>query len=474
VLISASVRAPETAEELLTPGVAALLDRLDVQSRKLRSGKLPGERRSKRRGQSVEFDDFRPYVVGDDLRHLDWNAFARLDRFVIKLFRAEEDLAVTIVLDGSASMYAGEGETAGGEPLDSKLVYAARLAMGLGSIALARQNRVSVLRFGGSRLGRLPACRGRRSIERLGRFLLDGLHEPFDPAASRHDFNGWLKEVGRSRRGRGVVVLLSDLLVRGDALPGLRSLVAADRAGTDGAVLRVLSPSELDQRLARFLQGCRRRKSRVTRRALSVVQPGSCTSKSSALSSASQFPSSLVSRQPAGANCAVPLVGVNSNASADAVQTRMISSSAPSGSTIAIQPWFQSPSQPVPSALEQIWTGSPRLSDSDRAYWNEATSSFASAASRLFWTNCVNAGTASVVRIASTAMPSNSSISVKPRCSTCRGGGETRVVESIHAPESGDEQSIAGPPVESSVSGRAVEFQRRTVAAGVACAIFAA
>ncbi|MEM0982543.1 MAG: DUF58 domain-containing protein [Planctomycetota bacterium] len=246
MLVSSSIRIPESPEALLTPRVAALLDRLDVRSRNIRSGTMPGERRSKRRGQSVEFDDFRPYVTGDDLRHLDWNAYARLDRFMIKLFRAEEDLAITLVLDASPSMYAGEDETgAGGDQLDAKVVHAARLAMAIGAIALAKQNRVSVLRFGGRTLGRFPPSRGRRSIERLARFLLEGLHEPMDPTAAR-DLTTSLREVGRARSGRGVVVLLSDLLIRGDAAPGLRAMVARDRAGTDGAVLRVLTPSELD------------------------------------------------------------------------------------------------------------------------------------------------------------------------------------------------------------------------------------
>lgn len=247
MLVGQLLDIPGSVDALLTPPVAALLDRLDVASHKLREGTLPGERRSKRRGQSVEFDDFRPYVVGDDLRHLDWNAFARFDRFIIKLFRAEEDLAVVIVLDESPSMRAGEDETAGGHRLESKLVHAARLTMGLGAIALAKQNRLSVIRTGaGPKAEMLPPCRGRRSIERLGRFLLDGLRRPHDPGRAVPEFTQAMRAAGRVRTGRGVVILLSDLLVRGDITPGLRAFIAADRAGTDGAVLRVLSPAEID------------------------------------------------------------------------------------------------------------------------------------------------------------------------------------------------------------------------------------
>lgn len=75
---------------LLDPAFMARLDQLDILSRKLLAGKLKGERRSKRRGQSVEFADYRDYVVGDDLRFIDWNIYARLDRLFLKLFLEEE------------------------------------------------------------------------------------------------------------------------------------------------------------------------------------------------------------------------------------------------------------------------------------------------------------------------------------------------------------------------------------------------
>ena len=68
------------------------LDQLDLVSRKLLAGKMKGERRSKRQGQSVEFADYRNYTVGDDLRFIDWNIYARLDKLFLKLFLEEEDL----------------------------------------------------------------------------------------------------------------------------------------------------------------------------------------------------------------------------------------------------------------------------------------------------------------------------------------------------------------------------------------------
>ena len=75
----------------------------DVMSRKLLAGKMKGERRSKRRGQSVEFADYRNYVIGDDLRFIDWNIYARLDRLFLKLFLEEEDLSLYVLVDVSKS-----------------------------------------------------------------------------------------------------------------------------------------------------------------------------------------------------------------------------------------------------------------------------------------------------------------------------------------------------------------------------------
>src|SRR5512136_1801888 len=106
------------------------LKQVSLVAHKVRAGKLKGERRSTRRGSSVEFADYRDYTPGDDLRRLDWNVYARLERPFIKLFEEEEDLAVYILLDGSRSMDWGDGEM-------HKFRYALRLCAGLGAVALA-------------------------------------------------------------------------------------------------------------------------------------------------------------------------------------------------------------------------------------------------------------------------------------------------------------------------------------------------
>ena len=85
---------PAAQTPLLSPLFMQSLDRLDVLSRKILSGKLQGDRRSKQRGQSVEFADYRPYVAGDDLRFIDWNLYARLDKLFLKLFVSAFEIAL--------------------------------------------------------------------------------------------------------------------------------------------------------------------------------------------------------------------------------------------------------------------------------------------------------------------------------------------------------------------------------------------
>lgn len=230
---------PRTIDDLIGAGLARSLERMDIVSRRMFSGKLPGERRSKRRGRSVEFDDYRVYVPGDDLRHVDWNVLARFDRFVVKLFREDQDLSLHLFVDASASMDAGE---------PSKLIFGHRLAMAVGYIGLANQNRVSLTVYRGQ--GRVPLMlapvRGRASAARLAGALLESFEPGRDdgPADRAIDFNGALRAGAASRTGSGVTLVISDFLVREGYTPGLNSLFGA--GGFDTTCVQVLSPGELD------------------------------------------------------------------------------------------------------------------------------------------------------------------------------------------------------------------------------------
>ena len=134
MLKSASPTRPKSIEDLLDARLIAQIERLDVTSRRSFSGKLLGERRSKKRGQSIEFADHRPYVSGDDLRRIDWNIYGRLDKLFMKIFLEEEDLGLHVVIDSSASADTGE---------PNKFIYMQRAAAALGYIGLVNLNRVA-------------------------------------------------------------------------------------------------------------------------------------------------------------------------------------------------------------------------------------------------------------------------------------------------------------------------------------------
>lgn len=243
MIIAPAPSLPTTLEGLLGRSLAAKLDRLDLLSRKMFAGKLPGERRSKRRGRSVEFDDYRNYVAGDDLRHVDWNILARFDRFVVKLFREEEDLSLHLLVDASPSMNAGN---------PNKLVFAHQLAMALAYIGVVKQNRVSLGVFGvpNQPLRRLAPVRGRPAVARIADLLLETLKAASDTPATPApaDLALAMRSVAQSASGRGVLVVISDFLApdaaRLDA--GLNALASLAGAGYDVYCLHALAPSELD------------------------------------------------------------------------------------------------------------------------------------------------------------------------------------------------------------------------------------
>ncbi|MEO0586374.1 MAG: DUF58 domain-containing protein [Planctomycetota bacterium] len=227
--------APAPTRELLTGEFMKKLDRLDVVSRKMLRGKLQGERRSKKKGQSVEFADYRNYVVGDDLRFIDWNLYARLDKLFLRLFMEEEDLSVAVAIDVSGSMDYGD---------PNKLLYAKRLAAALGYIALTHYNRLSVYAFTESVTDSIAGLRGRRPVTRLLQFLEDQRVErdPSGRTPGGH-LEAVCKRIALLQRQPGIVILVSDFFDKGDITNAVRYL-ASDRHDT--YALQVLSPQEVD------------------------------------------------------------------------------------------------------------------------------------------------------------------------------------------------------------------------------------
>jgi uncharacterized protein (DUF58 family) len=189
---------------------------------------MKGERRSPRKGQSVEFADFRNYVPGDDLRFVDWNSFARLEKLFLKMFLEEEDLHFHALIDASASMEFGE---------PTKLRYAAQLAAALGFVGLVRGDRVKIETLGQPAHRPAPVFRGRKSLWRMVEHL-EGI-----AGGETATLTEGVKNFCIRNPGRGIVVLLSDLMDKTGYEPALRLLLARD---LDVYVIQVLSAAEID------------------------------------------------------------------------------------------------------------------------------------------------------------------------------------------------------------------------------------
>jgi uncharacterized protein (DUF58 family) len=222
---------PKAIDDLLDSELVARLTQLDITSRKVLMGKLKGERRSKRRGQSVEFADHRPYVAGDDLRHIDWNIFGRMERLFLKLFMEEEDLSLHIVLDCSGSHDAGN---------PSKFLLMQKLAIALGYIGLCNLHRLTITALGpveGGVMTMIRDLRGRRRLAELSRWVCS--LEPMGAVP----FSEGCKRIAVTRRGKGVMVVLSDFFIKEGYETGLRLLVGR---GYDVFAIQVLSPQEIE------------------------------------------------------------------------------------------------------------------------------------------------------------------------------------------------------------------------------------
>jgi uncharacterized protein (DUF58 family) len=202
------------------------LEGLALASRRLASGKERAERRSGRAASGVEFAEHRPYAAGDDLRFLDWKVFARSDRMLLKQFEEEADLAVHVLLDGSASMAAGDG---------AKLRYAKQLAAALGYIALANLDRVDVQLYADGLGARLAPIRGKNRALRMLRFLERA------EAAGATDLARAARSVAARERGRGLVLIITD----GYDFAGLTRGIDALRYGRlEPVLLLVTDPRE--------------------------------------------------------------------------------------------------------------------------------------------------------------------------------------------------------------------------------------
>ena len=224
--------ATSTQRGVFTSEFLAQLERLSLASRRTFRGHVKGERRSPRKGQSVEFSDYRPYGVGDDLRYVDWNIYGRLDRLHVKLFVEEEDLCLHLLVDSSASMGFGR---------PTKLDYAARLAAAIGFVGLVNLERVGVgvLR---EKVGEgWPPVRGRNQFSALVDFLTS-----VRPGGVTR-LNEGLGNYAMRAREPGLAVIISDLLDPAGFEAGIRAL---RERRFETHIVHLLAPEEVNPTMA--------------------------------------------------------------------------------------------------------------------------------------------------------------------------------------------------------------------------------
>ena len=210
---------------LLEPPLLRRLEALAVLVRRAVKGQMGGERRSVSRGRSPEFADFRNYSPGDDYRLIDWNAYARLDRFVLRLFVAEEELPLSLFIDLSGSMDWGR---------PNKADVAKRLAGAIAYVALASLDRVRLTVFAeGPTSGGAP-YRGRHAAAGLFARI-----QSF-PAGGPTDYARLVAPITRQRPG--MTVLITDGLGASPVEPAITALRLARQ---EGAVLQLLAPQEV-------------------------------------------------------------------------------------------------------------------------------------------------------------------------------------------------------------------------------------
>ncbi len=215
--------------EFLDPDFLQKLDQLSILSRKVFRGLLKGERRSKKKGVSIEFADYRDYVPGDDLRFLDWNIYGRLEKLFIKLFQEEEDLNIFLLVDASPSMNFGT---------PTKFNYAKKIAAALGYIALNNLDRASIASFSDDIYDHFPLCRGKSSVWRLFDFLSQS---KICESGTTNLYDSCRSFVQRAK-GSGIVVVISDFMDPSGYEQSLPFFMSPHR---DVFVIQILSSEEI-------------------------------------------------------------------------------------------------------------------------------------------------------------------------------------------------------------------------------------
>jgi uncharacterized protein (DUF58 family) len=223
--------------DLFDPSALVALGHIEIVARWVVEGFIAGLHRSPRKGFSVEFAEYRPYLPGDDLRYLDWKIQARSDRWVVKQYEEETNLRATVVLDVSRSM-----NWTGSPQRLTKLAYGEQLAAALSLLLIRQRDAVGFIRFD-DRLRTVIRPRA-RSVH--WRRILLALADPGNGTESRAPEA--LVQAARLIRRRGMVVLISDLLMEPAEVESAVRVLRA--GGHDVTVLHIMDPAERDFSLA--------------------------------------------------------------------------------------------------------------------------------------------------------------------------------------------------------------------------------
>lgn len=219
------------SKRFLHPEAIRRIGRLELRARHIVEGLLSGMHRSPYFGQSIEFLQHRQYTPGDDLRHVDWKAWAKQDRLYVKQFEEDTNMRCTLLVDVSASMQYGSG------PL-SKYEYAATVATSLAYLLLKQHDSVSCVAFDEQVRTRTPL----RSTEAHLKAIVQAL-DASDPQ-NKTDAGAIFRDVAEMSPRRGMIAIVSDML--GDVDSMLRGMRMLRQRGHDVMVLHVMDSDELD------------------------------------------------------------------------------------------------------------------------------------------------------------------------------------------------------------------------------------
>jgi uncharacterized protein (DUF58 family) len=217
---------------MLSADEARHLDRLTLAASVPAASAGSGPRHARVRGGGLEFQDYRHYQPGDDLRSIDWTVDARLRQLVVRVFSAEGRLQLHLLVDVSRSMTAGHPD---------KLQCAKKLAAALCYVAVARRDAAGVATFDDTVRSYVAPAAGRSQIFKV----FDTLRSA--PAGGRSALNKALFDYGAAARGPGLAVVMSDFFEAGGAFDGLRFLLYR---GLTPAIVQIVADEELQPDLA--------------------------------------------------------------------------------------------------------------------------------------------------------------------------------------------------------------------------------